>query len=275
MTKVLTLFLNPFEHTAYCIHYCCNRSLFTCCLLISQQTAVISLYRINTWFTFLLQTLITVSRIETKFLRIYYVIIVLQRIKWLLSLKHERQIFCGASVQIGPRLRSLDHTHTHHTHMHTHTRTHTHAHTHHTRTHTYTHTTPMNQWSSRRCFRYLHERKRRTSTTSERFEPTVPPIGRLHTCALDGTAVVCRIRVCNRSLSLWNNHRFRYIFSCFIRRISTVRRVGSRFDTERLTTYISFSSRFRIWSSWMPPTLTVVPYSSIVGLFGILIYVAV
>ena len=80
--SVLTLFLNPFRHIGYYIHHCCNRNLFACWLLISEQTAVTSLYRINTWFTLLLETLITVNRVETKFLRIYYVIIVLQRIKW-------------------------------------------------------------------------------------------------------------------------------------------------------------------------------------------------
>ena len=130
-----------------------------------------------------------------------------------------------------------------HTHTHTHAHAHAHAHTH-THTHTHAHgKTPLNEWSSRRRGRYLHEQKRRTSTISEWFESTVPPIGRLQTCALDGTAVVCRIWVCNQSLSLWNNHIFRHILQYLFHPSyinSSTRRQSFRHGTSNCVLFLPF-----------------------------------
>ena len=66
----------------------------------------------------------------------------------------------------------------------------------HTHTHTHTGKTPLYQWSARRTGRYHtthNKRKRRTSTSSARFEPAVPAIKRPQSYALD--CVVTRIDV--------------------------------------------------------------------------------
>jgi hypothetical protein len=59
-------------------------------------------------------------------------------------------------------------------------------------THTHTHTvgrSPPDEWSARRRGRYLHNKhKKRISMPSAGFEPAVPAVRRLQTCALDRTA---------------------------------------------------------------------------------------
>jgi len=106
--------------------------------------------------------------------------------------------------------------------------------------------TPLNEWSSRRRSRYLHKHERRTSTTSEWFEPAVPPVERLQTYALDGTAIVCRICVRNRSVSFWDNYRFRYVLQYLFHQThinSSMRGQSFRHGTSSYVFFLLFNAQ--------------------------------